>query len=479
MSTEIPPLKTRKPTGKPPWPLVLLAGVEKSGKSYSAAAFSASDLIDRTFWIEIGEGAADQYGAIPGARYEIVEHDGTYVGIGKAVRAATLQPRPNGKPHAIVVDSMTELWDMLSDEQQGIANQRRKRGANGEAPVTMDQWNAAKKRWKRIVEILRVYDGPVILTSRLELVAVMEGDRPTKDKALKVRTEKNLPFDVDAVVQITAPRRYELTGVRSVLLEMPKDGSLPMPDFTVDTLLRRLGLDQVGATAARSYTAPTADPEEALEDAAKMAAAEAASQSAPPPLREPKPAASRVQRGPQDDSAWQQPEQPDEARPSVQGQHIAISQLFAAKHGVTTRERKLAGVAHYLHHPVESTTELTYADAAELIQTLSKLPDYKPKPSPEEAQQASARAEAEALAATDEPDADRIEAAHRDAIESADSLSDVHKVIVAAEQDVAAGLIGTVVLGLLRQAADRRKDQLKADGPWTSGVSRQMDGAAA
>ena len=31
-------LKTRKPTGKPPWPILLLAGRPKAGKSYAAAA---------------------------------------------------------------------------------------------------------------------------------------------------------------------------------------------------------------------------------------------------------------------------------------------------------------------------------------------------------------------------------------------------------------------------------------------------------
>ena len=81
-------IKTRKPTGKAPWPMLLLAGVQKSGKSYACAAFSASDLIDRTFYIEVGEGSADQYGALPGARYEIVEHDGSWQGILAACEAA-------------------------------------------------------------------------------------------------------------------------------------------------------------------------------------------------------------------------------------------------------------------------------------------------------------------------------------------------------------------------------------------------------
>ena len=69
-------LKTRKPTGAVPWPLVLIEGEEKAGKTWACAEFTASPKVGRCFWIDLGEGAADEYGAIPGADYEVVEHDG-------------------------------------------------------------------------------------------------------------------------------------------------------------------------------------------------------------------------------------------------------------------------------------------------------------------------------------------------------------------------------------------------------------------
>ena len=47
---EPPPLVTRKPSGLPSWPVILLAGREKTGKSYHAALASSSALIGRTFW---------------------------------------------------------------------------------------------------------------------------------------------------------------------------------------------------------------------------------------------------------------------------------------------------------------------------------------------------------------------------------------------------------------------------------------------
>ena len=62
-------MQTRKPTGKPHWPLVLLSGTEKSGKSYAAAAASASPLIGKTYWISFGEDDPDEYGQI--GRFEV------------------------------------------------------------------------------------------------------------------------------------------------------------------------------------------------------------------------------------------------------------------------------------------------------------------------------------------------------------------------------------------------------------------------
>ena len=256
-SADAPQFKTRRPTGKPPWPMVLLAGAEKCGKSYAAAAFSASDLVDRTFFVELGEGYADHYGELPGARYEIVEHDGTYVGLGRALRAATLQPRPNGKPHAIVLDSGTELWDLLSEEAQLAANRRKGKGDDGEAQITMDLWNTAKKRWRHIIDLLRQYDGPVIVTARLESVTVMDQNgKPTAAKEWKVRAEKNLPFECDAVVKMPEQGRAILTGVRSLLL---RTGSgLEVADFSVEKLLTSMGI-RPGETRGRAYTAPRAE----------------------------------------------------------------------------------------------------------------------------------------------------------------------------------------------------------------------------
>lgn len=232
-------IKTRRPTGKAPWPMLLLAGVEKSGKSYACAAFSASDLIDRTFYIEVGEGSADQYGALPGARYEIVLHDGSWRGILEACEAAVAEPMTNGKRHAIILDSVSELWALLCDEQQSIASKR------GKDTVTMDQWNAAKKRWRKVIDTLRSSKGPVILTARYDEVTVMENGKPTTAKQWKVRAEKDLPYEVDGVIELKKARKPVVTGVRTVAFNVPAGGIVPKDQsaFNLDGFLRSLNVD--------------------------------------------------------------------------------------------------------------------------------------------------------------------------------------------------------------------------------------------
>lgn len=275
-------LRTRKPTGKAPWPMLLLAGVEKSGKSYACAALSASDLIDRTFYIEVGEGSADQYGALPGARYEIVEHDGSHAGILAACEAAVAEPTPTGKPHAIVFDSASEYWALLADEQTSIAAKR------GKDTITMDQWNAAKKRWRKVIDTLRSSKGPVILTARLDLVTVMDrAGKPTTEKQWKVRAEKDLPFEVDGVIELKEARRPVVAGIRTVAFNVPAGGITPKDQaaFNLDGFLRTLNIDG----GERVYIPRKEDPDafhehRVADDTEAALRAQAATEPEPGPM---------------------------------------------------------------------------------------------------------------------------------------------------------------------------------------------------
>lgn len=266
--TRQPAFTTRQPTGLPAWPIGLLAGVEKSGKSWKAAQASASDMVHRTFWIGVGEDDPDEYGILPGVRFEIVQHDGTYRGILNAILGAAAQPPgPNGEPNLIVLDSITRLWTLLVDNIQETANERaRKRGReipdDGIRP-SMDLWNIAKDRWGHVIDALRAHQGPSLVTSRLELVTVMENGEPTRDKWWKVLAEKNLPNEVGFIVQMRAcyPEHDDhLAGVRSARYTHPvDDDGKPVPaalaeDWTVEWLWRQLGLADGSAPRQHAHT---------------------------------------------------------------------------------------------------------------------------------------------------------------------------------------------------------------------------------
>ncbi len=267
-------LATRKPTGKPPWPILTLAGREKAGKTWAALTASASPLIGRTLYIGIGEDDPDEYALISGADFDIVVHDGTYPGILNAVQEAVNEPH-GALPTLIVVDSMTRLWNLIGDNMQAIANKRAKgrRNPNGDFTISADLWNVAASQWTDIMDALRTHKGPVILTARLDSVAVMENGSPTSQKEWKIQGHKSLPFDSSAIVEMRERGQFLLTGARSARIQLDKPR--PVPNFTVDWLWAELGL--ADGTGERTHATVHADQSGAepdnLQDTVRKAAA--------------------------------------------------------------------------------------------------------------------------------------------------------------------------------------------------------------
>jgi hypothetical protein len=350
---------THRPSGKPSWPLILFAGAEKTGKSWEAATFSGSDLIGRTLWIQLGEATAEEYGAVPGADYEVVDHDGSYRDLVDAAEWAVQEPRVDGKPNMIVVDSVTILWDMLSAEQQQIALRKRKPGANGEAKVTMDQWNAAKDRWSRWLNVLRRNDGPVILLARMDVVTLVdEGGQPTKNKDWKVKAEKNLPYDVGVIVSMPARGEAWLSGIQSTRLMLQEGEKRRLDDFSLDRLMRAMGLAEEGATVPRQYTASRPDADEAIADAGP----------------EPRPAVRERRQAPVEDE-WTRPA-PD--TPMATDPQIAdMLDALGAVRGITEPAAKGAAVSAMVGRQIGHPSQLTYAEAESIRATLGAEAEAK------------------------------------------------------------------------------------------------------
>lgn len=275
---------TRHLTGLPSWGLGLVTGPEKSGKTYACIEAGTSDLVGRTFLLVVGEKVPDEYGRLPGTEnIELVPHDGTYRDILAALHWMNQQPRLDGKPTLHIVDSATKLWDLITDDLQDEANARERRKAarqrrspkDGDATITTDMWNLGKQRWAHIVDALKDHDGPSLLTARLDIVSVMQGDSPTGDKVSKIKAEKTLPFEVDWIVEVPEPGQGILTGVKSLRIKGTPTTRTPIQGFSVDKVWRGLGMDgevgqaQHAATAERppevDVLAAEADRSESLD----------------------------------------------------------------------------------------------------------------------------------------------------------------------------------------------------------------------
>jgi hypothetical protein len=273
-------LATRQPTGLPSWPIGLVAGVEGSGKSWKLAEASASPMIHRTLWIGCGEQDPDEYALVPGARFEIVVHDGSYRGILAACQAATAEPPgPDGEPNLIVFDSGSRFWHQLAETMQQNANERHaKRGKpipDDGVQITMDLWNIAKDRWNHVLDTFKAHQGPTLITSRLELVTIVDAQGlPTKEKQWKVNAEKNLPYEVGFMVQMRASYPEAdtwLSRVKSARYKHEVDSkgkpvSRALPDdWTIEDLWTRFGL-------AGETQAPQGAPVVTTGDDAELAA---------------------------------------------------------------------------------------------------------------------------------------------------------------------------------------------------------------
>jgi AAA domain-containing protein len=253
-------LRTRKPSGKMAPPVILLEGGEGAGKSWAAAALSGSDKVGRTFWLQVGtEVTADEYGAIPGVRYEIVEHDGTWRQIFGAVLDAKTeaeQERKRGaKPTVLVIDTVGALWEMLSDWAYNRAKGSKKNKAkleedpNAEIDVTTNFWNDATGRWRKLMTTVLTFPGIVVLLSRGRETVLMQNGQPVMGKTdYKVEGQKGLTFDVPVWVRMTrdmGPHAARVMKLRSVHnpVEAPKPGAQTrnpgkvLPDFTLERLV--------------------------------------------------------------------------------------------------------------------------------------------------------------------------------------------------------------------------------------------------
>jgi len=257
MSQATPQIKSRKPTGLVPWPLILIEGEEKAGKSFALAKLSASKRVGACYWLDLGEGSADEYGAIEGAKYEVLVHDGSYAEIVEQITAVYWEAKrasEAGEPPVVLgVDTMTALWRMLSNwtadrAKRSKAGQRAlSADPNAEVSATSNLWNDANNRHRRVLDLLQSFPGIVVVTARGKDVAVIgaNGQPIEGRKEWKVEGQKELAFEASVWIRMfRSPRRAQLIGGRGLKLGQMDGEPLDLPDLDLDEIIfDRLGVD--------------------------------------------------------------------------------------------------------------------------------------------------------------------------------------------------------------------------------------------
>jgi hypothetical protein len=283
-------LKTRQPTRKAAWPRILLEGTEKSGKSWSLAEFSASAKVGRTVVLVLGEDVSkwDEYGLIEGARFEIAEHDGSWVSIMGVVEDAKEEARKaveaGEPPFVFAFDTVTAEWEGLKDWATHRCRNSRKykeilaKDPDAEIDVSPNYWNDATRRHRSLMTQLLTLPGIVVLIARGGEVAQFQNGQPVANrKTWSVEGHKSLLSDVTAHVRLSKEAKPLLVSAFGVHCQIRPGINPPRPlpdDWSLESLVfDTLKLDP-GATAVGGFTdlrQESMTPEEIRDEALSAA----------------------------------------------------------------------------------------------------------------------------------------------------------------------------------------------------------------
>jgi hypothetical protein len=237
------PLRPYWPSGEVEAPLVLVEGGEKAGKTWEIVKATTDKRIIHTWWIEWGEKpCANQYGAIAGANFQIVPHDGTFWAVLSLLEQISERAREMVTHDAapmIVVDTAAGEWKSLRDlahhRTMASPSVRRKIERDPAAradnhPIPPNTWNDVHELHDEFMRLLKNFPGIAVLISRGREVAAFDASgTPTGDRVYKVEGPRDLAFDCTAWVRMSRTGTHHVIGARSVHAPLRPDIDEPRP----------------------------------------------------------------------------------------------------------------------------------------------------------------------------------------------------------------------------------------------------------
>jgi len=246
-----PRLSVREPTGERPWPFIYVESDAKAGKRRWVLPITGSARTGQAYYLDLGEGTADEYATLDGAEYLVLVHDGTFVGILEQVQAvhaeAARVAAEDGPPVVLIVDSLSGLWRMFTRwtssraRRSHKAQARLRADADASIEIPPNLWVETNERWDEVISLLRSMRGIVVALGRGRFVDVIDEpgedddeSAPTRRNVWRGDVQRSVTHDARAWLRLyrgsAAPR---LMGGRSLPVATPA----AMPGLTLEALV--------------------------------------------------------------------------------------------------------------------------------------------------------------------------------------------------------------------------------------------------
>ncbi|MEU4229435.1 hypothetical protein AB0F17_34505 [Nonomuraea sp. NPDC026600] len=170
-------LATRRPTGRPSWPVLFVEGGNEDGGAinHACAQLTASPRVGHSFWLDVGDGRQDDYAAVDSADYEVVVHDGSVRSIMAAldgIRQVAEDANAAGERPVVLIITMVGIWRLLSDWARArsvrnkAAQAKLAQDRDADIEVSRHHRNDAYDVHAALVAALRRIPGIVVMTGR-------------------------------------------------------------------------------------------------------------------------------------------------------------------------------------------------------------------------------------------------------------------------------------------------------------------------